>query len=157
MATWTSVYWSSVRSRDIHLSASLQAMIQPSITEISLKFIDLQFYPNLPGANELNKSNFHSILLPLMLGRLQPHSWLYYYQIPHQITIYVQGVFLNKWILSLLWKKLWSLWKVSCKNVAIGNLIANYFQNSNIFTICTIIFLFSQFMCTMLSTRKFSF
>ena len=52
--TWTNVELSSVRSSGIHLSAILQEMPQPSVTEISLKIIYLKFHSNLPGASELN-------------------------------------------------------------------------------------------------------
>ena len=42
-----------LKSIGIHLSAILQEMSQPSVTEISLKINYLIFCWNLPGANEL--------------------------------------------------------------------------------------------------------
>ena len=49
---WTNIDLSSVRSNGIHLSAILQEIPQPSLTEISLKITSLNFCSNLPGANE---------------------------------------------------------------------------------------------------------
>ena len=50
--TWTNVDLSSVRSSRIHLSAILQEIPQPPVTEISLKITSLKFCSNLPGAKE---------------------------------------------------------------------------------------------------------
>ena len=50
--TWTNVDLSSGRSSAIHLSAILQEMPQPSVTEISLRTTYLKFCSNLPGTNE---------------------------------------------------------------------------------------------------------
>ena len=52
--TWTNVDLSSLRSRDVHLTAISLEISQPSVTKISLKSIFLRIYWNLPGANELN-------------------------------------------------------------------------------------------------------
>ena len=67
---------SSVRSSGIHLSAILQEISQPSVTEISCKITYLNFL-NLPGANELITSQrkfwdvithpCHILLWPLLL------------------------------------------------------------------------------------------
>ena len=50
---WTNVDLSSVRSSDIHLSASSREISQPSITEIIWKIEYLKFHLNFPGVNEL--------------------------------------------------------------------------------------------------------
>ena len=52
--TWTNIDLSSVRSSGIHLSAILQEIPQPSVTEISLKITYLKFCSSPPGANELS-------------------------------------------------------------------------------------------------------
>ena len=49
---WTNVDLSWVRSSGIHMSAILQEIPQPSVTEISRKITYLKFYSNIPGANE---------------------------------------------------------------------------------------------------------
>ena len=51
--TWTNVDLSSARCSGIHLSAILQEIPQPSVTEISSKITYLKLCSNLPGANEL--------------------------------------------------------------------------------------------------------
>ena len=43
----------SVRSSDIHLSASSQEVLQSSVTKINLKITFLKAHENLLGANEL--------------------------------------------------------------------------------------------------------
>ena len=53
LITWTCVDLSSVRSSGIHLSAILQEMPQPSVTEIILKITYINFCSHLPGANVL--------------------------------------------------------------------------------------------------------
>ena len=57
--TWTNVDLSSVRSSGIHLSAILQEIPQPSVTEISLTIIYLKFCSNLPGANDFGTCYFY--------------------------------------------------------------------------------------------------
>ena len=42
-----------MKSSDIHITAILQEMPQPSITKICLKITCLKFHSNFPGANEL--------------------------------------------------------------------------------------------------------
>ena len=51
--TWTNVDLSSIRSSDIHLTATSQDRHQPSITKIHLKIINQKFCSNITGANEL--------------------------------------------------------------------------------------------------------
>ena len=51
--TWTNVDLSSVRFNDVHLMAISQDILQPSITEFTLKIIYVNFHSNPPGANEL--------------------------------------------------------------------------------------------------------
>ena len=51
--TWTNVDLSPARCSGIHLSAILQEIPQPSVTEISSKITYLKLCSNLPGANEL--------------------------------------------------------------------------------------------------------
>ena len=62
----------SVRSSDIHLSAILQAITQPSVTEISLKIDYLKFCSNLPGANELSEQR------PRGLIGISHVAWLFF-------------------------------------------------------------------------------
>ena len=52
--TWTNVQLSYIRSNDIHLRATSQEILQPSVSKISLKIIYHCFHANLPGANHLN-------------------------------------------------------------------------------------------------------
>ena len=52
--TWTNVDLFLLRSSDIHLTTSSQEMPQPLKTKISYKIPYLNFYSNLPVANELN-------------------------------------------------------------------------------------------------------
>ena len=47
-------------SSGIHLSAILQEIPQPSVTEIGLKITYLKFCWNLPGANELRSQGISS-------------------------------------------------------------------------------------------------
>ena len=58
--TWTNVDWSSVNSRDIHIRAISQEMLQPTITKIHLKITYLKFDSYFPGANELKNYINHS-------------------------------------------------------------------------------------------------
>ena len=51
--TWTNIDLLSLRSSDFHLRVTLPEKHQPSITKFSTKIIHLNFYSNLPGANEL--------------------------------------------------------------------------------------------------------
>ena len=51
--TWTNIDLSSVRSSNILLGIISHKIPQPLIIEISLKITCLNFYSNLPGANEL--------------------------------------------------------------------------------------------------------
>ena len=50
--TWTNVEL-ALKFSDVHLRAISLELSQPSITKISLKFIFLRFYWNIPAANEL--------------------------------------------------------------------------------------------------------